>query len=496
MDFGEDDFTRWQDEVGALPVPGGVGVATQAAIDALAGVYGRIVVGARVVTGLVLDGTSAAENTTVIVNAVAAAEHGDTLLLPSGVIALNPFTIDKAVTIRGVGWWCNYFGAPFGDAGWALPTVIGGTVLRFAATTGVCITWQIASVRQRRLEDVAIVGPGAGTSTGVLVGSGAVGVVGTRWANVLVSNFFTNINWKNCELSTTYQCYSLAAGSVGFLQETNCNQVVHVNFTAAGNATSHKLLGSTLIEFIGGSVQGGSGAGMRFELSYGCRVSSMYFENANGTFALDLETGGNNIFENVHLGIPAKDTVRVNCDGNRFRSFQQTCAITYTALAQGNLIEGAWSAGVTDGGTGNTWVDQTGDGLFWSGQAPYLGSGLILGTTGDVTITRNGASSMSLNSTLTLASNRAGIVDIISLGRKLYLYGGGSSNAAQIVSRGPLQVDGDNTGATLYSGSGAPARGGAVGDQYMRTDTPNTANQRTYICTVAHATAATWVGIV
>lgn len=50
------------------------------------------------------------------------------------------------------------------------------------------------------------------------------------------------------------------------------------------------------------------------------------------------------------------------------------------------------------------------------------------------------------------------------------------------------------SGAKLRSGSGAPTAvaGDAVGDLYLRTDTPTTANQRIYICTVA---ATTYLGI-
>jgi hypothetical protein len=54
-------------------------------------------------------------------------------------------------------------------------------------------------------------------------------------------------------------------------------------------------------------------------------------------------------------------------------------------------------------------------------------------------------------------------------------------------------------GARITSGSGAPTTpGGAnptAGDVYHRTDTPSTANQRLYVCTVGGA-SPTWVGIV
>lgn len=64
-----------------------------------------------------------------------------------------------------------------------------------------------------------------------------------------------------------------------------------------------------------------------------------------------------------------------------------------------------------------------------------------------------------------------------------------------------LQDTSGNTRATIMSGSGAPSNptgvstGPTAGDLYFRTDTPGTANQRIYICTVGGGTP-TWVGIV
>ena len=53
-----------------------------------------------------------------------------------------------------------------------------------------------------------------------------------------------------------------------------------------------------------------------------------------------------------------------------------------------------------------------------------------------------------------------------------------------------------NTRTSMWSGSGAPTIAGTRGDIYFRTDTPATANQRIYICSVAGAAgAATWLGI-
>lgn len=52
-------------------------------------------------------------------------------------------------------------------------------------------------------------------------------------------------------------------------------------------------------------------------------------------------------------------------------------------------------------------------------------------------------------------------------------------------------------GSRVSSGTGAPTIAGTAGDFFFRTDTPTTADQRIYVCTVTGgAGAATWVGIV
>jgi hypothetical protein len=51
-------------------------------------------------------------------------------------------------------------------------------------------------------------------------------------------------------------------------------------------------------------------------------------------------------------------------------------------------------------------------------------------------------------------------------------------------------------GSKINSGSGAPAYSAALGDMFIRTDTPSTALQRIYICTTAStATVGAWTGI-
>lgn len=59
-------------------------------------------------------------------------------------------------------------------------------------------------------------------------------------------------------------------------------------------------------------------------------------------------------------------------------------------------------------------------------------------------------------------------------------------------------ADGTSAGMRIWSGTGAPSSttvgDGRVGDLYLRRDTPSTANQRLYRCTVL-GTPGTWAGI-
>jgi hypothetical protein len=89
----------------------------------------------------------------------------------------------------------------------------------------------------------------------------------------------------------------------------------------------------------------------------------------------------------------------------------------------------------------------------------------------DVTITRQAANTLSFGEMLSIFTLSGQPVDINCLTQPVRIYGGGSNNVAGFVSRGPLRVHGDASGATLFSGAGAPASAqGANGDLYLRTD--------------------------
>lgn len=71
-----------------------------------------------------------------------------------------------------------------------------------------------------------------------------------------------------------------------------------------------------------------------------------------------------------------------------------------------------------------------------------------------------------------------------------------SNMAAANMGSNIVKVSGGSGVPSVYTGSGAPGIAGVLGDRYERSDTPSTANQRTYICTTAGAAGvAVWTGI-
>lgn len=78
--------------------------------------------------------------------------------------------------------------------------------------------------------------------------------------------------------------------------------------------------------------------------------------------------------------------------------------------------------------------------------------------------------------------------DIINAGGLNRPFGGTILMAQQVQVQGAV---------TINSGTGVPTIAGALGDWFIRTDTPTVADQRLYICTAAGAAgAATWTGVV
>lgn len=392
---------------------------------------------------------------------------GSTIILPPRQGVISSLTLTKDLVWQGSDWNVTSYGYPFGASGWA--TRIQGSVLRSTITSGVAINVNLSSISHVTLRDLAIVGPGSGTTIGIQYG-GITAAYGSKWGNVAVANFATGMVWDfaiDCQTNKMV----FAGCQKAWRFQTNCNQSVLINTQIDTCVNGLDVTGSTILTFMGGVIQGGTGSGraIRTENSYGCSWDSFYLENANGLYGIDLDSGGNNLFRNIHLGTAGKDIVRVNCSGNVFEFFQQSQDLTYTASGNSNLIHSPWAATITDGGTGNTLIKDGPLGQIWGGTAPTYSAGLNVGTNGEITFRSPGATQLILKSILTLlfGSGGANNVELQTTGGTgiMGLYGAGGINL-----RNQVQIQGDNAGAIFYSGSGVPAMTATNGSFYFRTD--------------------------
>lgn len=197
---------------------------------------------------------TAAANDTALAAAAASIPTGATLFFPYGVYNFNTFTWSRPVTLEGAGWQTTTLEV-FGHANWNDTTKNSGTILRCAATSGIGITFDHATLNQAyNLRNIAIIGPGSGTSTGVKVGSAATASVMGDWRNVLIANFATGLNLTNVQ---DYSFLSVRVrGNTTNLSITSCYQNTYYNLELQKSTTALAFNSGGLQTFYGGLVQG------------------------------------------------------------------------------------------------------------------------------------------------------------------------------------------------------------------------------------------------
>lgn len=143
-------------------------------------------------------GDNSTNDTTAIQAAITAAGPGGTIYFPRGNYVFSSITLAAGQTLVGQGWYCARDGMEgFGHSGYTSTTLTQGTVLRSTATTGAAIIHVNSSTHVGgRLQDLALIGPGSGTSVGVAVGQHTPTIrtaIRPIYSNVMVANFATGI---------------------------------------------------------------------------------------------------------------------------------------------------------------------------------------------------------------------------------------------------------------------------------------------------------------
>ena len=142
-------------------------------------------------------GDGVTNDTIALQAAIDATPEGGTLYFPVGTYLFSNITISESIEIFGEGWYVKP-NRPFGNAEWLLPDAYGGAVLKSTATSGAAITFSNNSlVKHFRMQNVAVIGPGTGTSIGVSVANTVIATVQNRMVNVLVANFSVGVRFIN-----------------------------------------------------------------------------------------------------------------------------------------------------------------------------------------------------------------------------------------------------------------------------------------------------------
>lgn len=326
-----------------------------------------------------------ATNDTVAIQAALDANPGRIVLMPPGVTVIGSLNVSEGQTLVGSGWR-NFRDnkSTFGHPGWFVASYFAGTVVRSTASSGAAITLLDTEVTQGGFADFQLIGPGAGTSIGIDIGSTTISVVHPVMRNVHVGNFATGMRTRYVNEGGFYDL-TLHGCTLGLDISTDTHQNAFYNLDLQRNYNGLNMIGSNQSSanaFYSPVAQSNTNIGMTINGNKNLFVNP-YCE-ANGAGAIVVEGGLANVI-NAPYTILATDTLAIQATardtsvtglGYEFSLAPMSNAGIRSYL-QGNLEL------LTDTGTDTVLIDPARTGTAfgpWKTYTPALGgSGWALG---------------------------------------------------------------------------------------------------------------------
>jgi hypothetical protein len=272
-------------------------------------------------------GDDSTDDTTAIQAAINAAAGASVLcarvIVPAstGQYVFSNLTVPQGVHLAGDGWSLDNQNA-FGSASYATgASKAVGSVLRSTATSGTAINFT-GVARSYRLSDLCVIGPGSGTSAGVVLGAGAV-TTKHHFSDVMVANFATCWDLNGCEDSLFSQLKARGCHT-GFAFHANANQNVILNIEVQFSDTDGLTVDGTANLFLGGLLQNTSGTSSVRQIAGDCNsYQNFYHESASPpSDMIKVTAGTQNAFRDWYISSP---TTRITIDGgggNTFENFR------------------------------------------------------------------------------------------------------------------------------------------------------------------------------
>lgn len=347
-----------------------------------------------IIQGPGIDPTGAADSTSAIQTMINA-NPGRRLRFPVGVFKFSTLTLPDGQSLFGSGWQ-DYRDRHvfFGNATWNNAASFRGTILRSTATSGVAITIYDTEVNTGNLAEFFLIGPGSGTSTGILLGGTVVteSVVHPVWHNVKVGNFYVGVKmqWVNeggfhdltihgCETGLLFGDY-VNQNAFYMLDLQRCDTALLMNATCAANTFY-----SPIAQVCGtGFVVSGQKTALINPYVEGTTTEG----GGAGIWGIDIAGGVGNT---VHAPLLSSST-----DGLRIRAGANDSTVTafgydgnsapISNAGARSYLQGYFSGLLTDTGTSSTVIDAALPGSPygpWAGYVPALvGTGWSLGSGG------------------------------------------------------------------------------------------------------------------
>lgn len=363
------------------------------------------------VVGAGIDRTGATDSTSAI-QAFINAYPGRRLLLPAGVYQFTQLTLSKGQHLAGVGQqdWRDRT-TSFGTPGFLVNANYSGTVLRSTlTTTAAAITIVDGEPDSGGVSDLTLIGPGTGTSIGILWGNISNAVVNALCRSVKVANFFVGV-----------RVTSVFEGSFYDLMIRGCP--LGIDLTTAANNNAFYMLDT---QFCGDGVRIGSASTANAFYSYiaqsnsgiGVTIGGLknawynpYFEVNSGGSVVFTSTAIGNVIHEPFVDPPGSITIQSGAlytSITGYGGYGATPAVTNAGT--GTYLQGRFN-NLTDTGTNTVVVDVGLNGTTFAARLAYTptmsgftpGNGTVVGRYSKQGKTLSGTVIFTLGSTTVIA---------------------------------------------------------------------------------------------